>query len=150
MKSHRIMGTEATTRFILAGNARFTVLNTGTGNRITYRVKRMPERPGRDAGWFVSVLTGSNNDGDYSYLGCIWEDPQGGAPRYYHGRNSRIGRDAMSAKAFEWIARRLFGTGYLPSGIEVWHEGRCGRCGRALTVPESIATGLGPVCASAA
>lgn len=30
---------------------------------------------------------------------------------------------------------------------EVWHEGRCGRCGRKLTVPESIETGIGPDCA---
>ena len=31
--------------------------------------------------------------------------------------------------------------------LEVWHEGRCGRCNRALTVPESIASGIGPECA---
>jgi hypothetical protein len=30
----------------------------------------------------------------------------------------------------------------------VWHEGRCGRCGRKLTVPESIESGFGPECAS--
>ena len=27
-----------------------------------------------------------------------------------------------------------------------WHEGRCGRCGRKLTVPESIEAGYGPEC----
>jgi hypothetical protein len=32
--------------------------------------------------------------------------------------------------------------------MELWHEGRCGKCGRALTVPESIESGLGPVCES--
>jgi hypothetical protein len=30
--------------------------------------------------------------------------------------------------------------------LEVWHEGRCGACGRRLTVPESIERGLGPEC----
>jgi hypothetical protein len=34
------------------------------------------------------------------------------------------------------------------NGCEVYHEGRCGRCNRKLTVPESIETGLGPECAS--
>jgi len=28
----------------------------------------------------------------------------------------------------------------------VFHEGACGRCGRTLTVPESIASGFGPEC----
>ena len=30
--------------------------------------------------------------------------------------------------------------------IELWHEGRCGKCGRVLTVPTSISTGFGPDC----
>jgi hypothetical protein len=29
--------------------------------------------------------------------------------------------------------------------FEVWHEGKCGKCGRALT-PSSILTGIGPEC----
>jgi hypothetical protein len=31
--------------------------------------------------------------------------------------------------------------------LEIWHSGRCGRCSRRLTVPESIAAGIGPDCA---
>jgi len=30
--------------------------------------------------------------------------------------------------------------------LEIWHEGRCGRCNRKLTVPASIALGIGPEC----
>jgi hypothetical protein len=37
-------------------------------------------------------------------------------------------------------------TGVLGRLLEVWHEGRCGRCGRALTVPESVERGIGPEC----
>jgi hypothetical protein len=33
------------------------------------------------------------------------------------------------------------------TGWKVHHEGRCGRCGRTLTVPESIESGIGPECA---
>lgn len=32
-------------------------------------------------------------------------------------------------------------------GLQIFHEGRCGRCGRVLTVPESVETGFGPECA---
>ena len=31
----------------------------------------------------------------------------------------------------------------LPTFIEIWHEGKCGKCGRTLTVPDSIINGLG-------
>jgi hypothetical protein len=31
--------------------------------------------------------------------------------------------------------------------LEVWHEGRCAKCGLKLTVPQSIMTGFGPTCA---
>ena len=32
------------------------------------------------------------------------------------------------------------------AGFDVHHEGKCGKCGRPLTVPESVKTGLGPIC----
>jgi hypothetical protein len=47
--------------------------------------------------------------------------------------------------AFAWFWDRLR-NGNLPEQVEVHHEGRCGRCGRALTVPESIESGFGPEC----
>jgi predicted metal-dependent hydrolase len=31
-------------------------------------------------------------------------------------------------------------------GFNVHHEGKCGRCGRLLTVPSSIESGIGPEC----
>ena len=37
--------------------------------------------------------------------------------------------------------------GRMPLTLTVFHDGKCGRCGRKLTVPESIQSGLGPVCA---
>ena len=58
---------------------------------------------------------------------------------------SKIGEDADSAKAWRWFDANLQ-AGRVPEQLEVWHEGRCGRCGRALTVPESIERGIGPEC----
>lgn len=121
-------------RFVLAGNARFTIQNVETGNRFTYRVRASDD--GEE--YFVSVLTGADNEGDYSYLGIVRDG------QFRRTKASRISEDAPSARAFSWFWRNRFA---LPQQCEVHHEGRCGRCGRALTVPESIATGLGPVCA---
>jgi hypothetical protein len=91
---------------------------------------------------FVSVLTGSDNVSDYTYLGQILRQPQ---PRYEHGRKSRIGDGAPSAKAAQWFLSRLFGGGDT-SDVEVWHDGSCGRCGRDLTDPLSVSRGIGPEC----
>ena len=68
------------------------------------------------------------------------------AEKFVHGRKSRVGEDAPSARAFRWIwSRFVSDKDFAPA--EFWHEGRCGRCGRKLTVPASIERGLGPVCA---
>lgn len=127
--------------FVLAGNARLTLVSRKTGARFTYRVRR-PADAGTDGVHFVSVLTGPDNEHDFQFLGTIFE-----GARFVHGRKSKIAEDAPSARAFAWAFRHLAQSRELPELLEVWHEGACGRCGRALTVPESIARGLGPECA---
>jgi len=125
--------------FILGGFAIFTIVNTKTGNRFTYKVVSKEVSEGRTL-YFVSVLTGSDNNKDYSFLGTIFDNGQ-----YYHGKRSRISKDAQSAKAFQWLLNRLDSHTDL-GPVEAYHEGRCGRCGRKLTTPESIKSGFGPVC----
>jgi Family of unknown function (DUF6011) len=134
--------------FILAGNARFTLRSRATGARYTYRVSMAdpnPKYPGH--AWFVSVLTGPENTADYQYAGLI-RGAAGGPTFAWTGR-SRLASSAPSVEAFRWTFARL-ALGHMPGNVEIWHEGRCGRCGRALTVPESIALGLGPECAGRA
>lgn len=123
--------------FFLGGDARFTLVSWRTGARYTYRVR---VGQGDRAPHFVLVLTGSNNESDYTFLGTIFEGRD-----YRHGRNSTIGLEAPSARAFGW-AWRWLAAGKMPPECDVHHEGRCGRCGRALTTPESIESGFGPVC----
>lgn len=138
MDTHRAMllSAETARTFILGGNARVTLVSGRTGTRFTYRIRA--SKDGRVH--FVALLDGPDNGADYSFLGTIFPD---GAFR--HGRKSRISRDAPSAKAFDWVWRRL-AADVTPDEVELWHEGRCGRCGRALTVPESLASGFGPEC----
>ena len=135
----QIKTTNEMKRFVMAGNAIITIKNSETQGRFTYRI-RQSEGDG-SVRFFVSVLTGPDNNNSYSYLGHIYRDD-----RYIHGRKSRIGQDALSEKAWSWFWIKLLNDN-IPSQIEVWHEGRCGRCGRRLTVPESVENGIGPVCA---
>jgi hypothetical protein len=126
--------------FILGGNAYFTIRSKKTGQRFTYRVRA--SKDGRVH--FVSVLTGQDNSSSYSYMGYIKITPSGGV--FFHGGGkARVGKDAPSFKAFDWLYRQLVRC-QLPDTVEVWHEGRCGRCARRLTVPESIRSGFGPEC----
>jgi hypothetical protein len=83
------------------------------------------------------VLAGADNTGNYVYLGTIFADGN-----FRVTRKSRVAADAPSAVAFAWFVRNLESA-----KVDVWHDGTCGRCGRKLTVPESIESGLGPVCA---
>jgi hypothetical protein len=136
MKSNQIPNTQAR-QSVVAGNATLTFRNSETGNRFTFKVVK-PDRKDPNCPHFVKVLTGSDNENDFTFLGTIFTDGN-----YRHGRKSRITRDAQSAKVFEWIWRNIDD---LPEILEVWHEGRCLRCGRKLTVPESIESGYGPEC----
>lgn len=141
----RLMDGAQARKFVLGGNARVTLVSVKTGTRFTFRVraKNFPIPKGEAAAppWFVALLTGRDNNSDYTFLGTIFEDNS-----YRHSHKSRVTPDALSAKGFAW-AWAYLAKGELPPGCEVWHEGTCGRCGRGLSVPESIARGLGPECA---
>ena len=133
-------------RFMLAGNATFTVVSKKTGTRFTFKVTKpepTPQYP--NPIHFVKVLTGNQNETDYTYLGQITS--RGGMTTYQHGRKSPIGAAAPSALAFAWFAGQVL-QGKDAPGVEVYHAGKCGRCGRKLTVPESITSGFGPECLS--
>ena len=138
---------EGIKNFVLAGNATITIRSQKTETRFTFRIRPPKENRSRPI-WFVSALTGSDNNSTYQYLGHIRHDLS-----YDHGRKSRITVDAESAKAFRWFWHMVEGGNCehgravrLFEQLEIWHEGRCGRCGRKLTVPESIESGFGPDC----
>lgn len=105
-------------KFILGGNAYFTLHNTKKGTHLTYKVSVCKDNPEL---FFVSVLTGPDNWTNYSFLGTIRERI------YWHGKKSKISKDAPSAKTFEWFYNNL---NRLPKALLVLHEGKCGRCGR--------------------
>ena len=130
-------------RYLLAGNALVTIRNAATGNRFTYQVQA-PRQPrlGEAVPYFVKVLSGPDNGADYRYMGTIFEG------RSFRLTNkSRVGPEAPSYKAFDYVFHRLANGIPLARTVEVWHEGKCGRCGRLLTVPESVERGIGPDCA---
>jgi hypothetical protein len=132
-------------KFITAGKAIFTIKNEQTGNRFTYRVKKAKPRNDNKPSnlWFVSVLTGSNNESDYTYIGLL--KAYNNLYYYEHGGKSSISPKSQSALVFNWYLQKLQ-LNTLPPFVRFFHNGYCGRCGHLLTVPESIEKGLGPEC----
>jgi len=103
-------------------------------------------KPKSDDIYFVNLLSGPDNGSDYSYMGVLNK----GTGNVVLTRASKITKECMSYRLLNRLLANLWaGTEQkiLDAGFDVHHEGRCGRCGRKLTVPESIKTGLGPECA---
>lgn len=134
--------------FILAGRAVFTV--AGKERRFTFRINRKESENPRypDPSYFVGVLTGESRTREeggtnYAYVGLL--DGRTGQVKFTKG--SKIQPTAPAAVALQWTLARVWAGRELPPPAAIYHEGRCGRCGRPLTVPESILTGFGPECA---
>lgn len=126
-------------KFITAGAAIFTL--QGIRDRYTYRVNRAEADEQRPERYFVQLLTGADNLNDYTYIGML--DMSTGTVRLT--RASKLTAESAPVKAFNWAISRIWRESEI-SPARIYHVGRCGRCGRALTVPSSIESGFGPEC----
>lgn len=135
---HMMTDAEQVKQFVFAGKARVTLVSQKTDVRFTYRITRA--KNGANPPYFVSVLTGNDNERSYQYFGLYRNGD------FEHGRKSKVDDRAISVRAWRYFNAIVLGRGVVPNDLEVWHEGKCGRCGKALTVPESIARGIGPEC----
>lgn len=141
-ESHLLTDPSVISEFLTAGNAIFTLRSIVTSKRHTFRVTHKEFDNGREF-WFVSSLTGPSNESDYHYLGSIIND--GGVLAYRLSAKSPSANDVRHT-IITWMVRQLSKGSWPSEKCEFWHEGRCGKCGRRLTDPESIKTGLGPIC----
>lgn len=135
MNAKQITNPTQALEFIKGGNATTTFV--GQANRYTYKVRKS------DKGdmFFVSLLIGANNESDYMYIGCITEQ------RGFFQTAKSSHKGLTPALAFGFVYARLL-NGTIDERTQIWHEGRCCKCGRKLTTPESIERGMGSECAS--
>ena len=133
--------------FIFAGNATFTVLNEATGNRFTFKVRNANYKKSDSKVisniFYVSVLTGQDNNSAYTFLGTFFG---GKNEAYRHSVKSKITVNAGSNKVADWFFNSFLKNPNGYSTIKVYHSGKCGKCGKKLTTPESVESGLGPYC----
>ena len=135
-------------RYMQAGKATVTFKSCKTGTRFTYRISAPRDDEGKiDVSSdmrFVALLNGSDNESSYQYFGFLRRGV------FFFGKREkvRVSANAPSARAFKWVWKQLQSGRNPGSVMEIWHEGHCGKCGRKLTVPESIRSGIGPECAA--
>ncbi len=120
--------------FVFAGRAHFSLRNARTGARYTYKVTRPKKQfvEGTTV-FFVSYRTAEG----WTYLGMIAFD------KFKLTKASKMPFNDPSVKGIIWLLRNLDD---IEPPMEFYHEGRCAKCGRRLTDPESIKTGFGPHC----
>lgn len=121
--------------YMFAGKARFTLVSKLTEKRFTFRFKRSKD----EKVVFVSVMTGCDNDSHYSYIGFISSD---NSQKLIQTSKSKLSCDDQRVKTITWYLENI---GHLL--VEFHHDGKCGKCRRSLTVPESVKSGIGPICA---
>jgi len=121
--------------YALAGRAKVTLRSSVSGQHYSYKIKQAEEGVYR---YFVSLL---HTGDEWTYIGQITENGFGLT------RQSKLSFDAPSVKAFAYFVDQVIARQRIPAHLEVRHSGSCGRCGRELTHPESIDSGIGPECA---
>lgn len=113
---------------ITAGNALLTFESIKTGKHHTFHFSEHKD----DQGTFYSVR--ANN----KIIGHIKDMALHYFPR------TKVPSPEQGAMA--WIWRNVLSPHKLEKYLRVYHNGRCAKCGRKLTTPESINRGLGPDC----
>lgn len=127
-------------------NGRYTIKNRDTGEHRTMEIKTQAQDAKFAAGQrILSLLTGPNNEADYTGFAFVNE----GGIQVWKSKRAPAGPKTQ----WEWYAEILWslaldgGFSRFADRYEFLMEGRCVRCNRVLTEPESIKTGIGPICA---
>jgi hypothetical protein len=144
-----LSGRDSILRYMQGGHAVLTMVSKKSGMRFTYRI-RAPKtgNPGTaPSALFVDVLTGPTNTEDYTFIGTLFAAGEHGPfVRFRHSKKSPISDQAPSVSAFTWLTAALGRDSEVLRQAEIWTSGKCSRCSRRLTDPESIAVGMGPEC----
>ena len=122
--------------FLLGGKCECIIENIKTGNKFMYNITKNKTN---DNMYFVNLVTGMGR----VYCGYILVK-EDGEILYNKGPKGNFAADSIQIQALMYV---LIHSDRLPQNVLVQHLGRCSRCRRKLTDPESIRRGLGPECA---
>ncbi len=123
-----------------------TLVSPKTGDHRTFRISTVQKGP-LEGKRVVSLLTGQSNEDDFTGFGFVVTGSFMGEPtatimvwRRFQGER---GEKSMMERYADMLSRP---DHFAAKGVEYLVSLRCRKCGRLLSVPESIADGLGPIC----
>lgn len=117
-------------------NGIITIKSRTTGEHRTLRIHTQPKDAKFAAGERVAeILSGPDNTGDYRGFAFVKSDG-----------SVCLWKKYQDSDFYQWIARFLRHPERFLNKVEINFEGKCRRCNRDLTTPESVASGIGPTC----
>lgn len=123
-------------------NGRVTISNPQTGQHRTFAITTVTnEASGLHGKRIVALLTGPDNENDYT--GFAFADEHGRVTVWKRFR----GESGTKSQHEKFASLLQFPATWSRRGLVYQIEGRCRRCNSPLTHPQSIASGLGPICA---
>jgi len=128
---------EATQFAVCSHNGTITVRNPATHQHRTFRIRTQKKDSRFAPGMRVlSLLTGPDNETSFTPFAFVLEGGRVLVWSKYRGTQfERLARLMMHLEAEQQR-----------HGLEVQWSAKCRCCNRKLTTPESIASGIGPVC----
>lgn len=124
----------------------FTILNEKTGQHRTFMIRRQDKdasfAPGKQ---IVSIMKGTDNEHDFRGFGFI--DNTNIVMWKRSLRENPIQDIDKMAHILHSMLRLGLRSPFFDKGLTIMPSTTCFICGRKLTNPESIETGIGPVCA---
>ena len=116
----------------------FTVQNICTENHRSFRITKQPEDSAfAPSAIIVGLLSGTDNKHSYNSFGFITDAAVYSYKKYRGGQYEKLAR----------LLAKILRSDHDINPYTVHHSGKCFKCSRLLTTPESILRGIGPVCA---
>lgn len=133
---------EHSLKFMLAGKSEFILHSSKTGEYFEYYLTKKASMNNENE--FIYFLN-TKLSGKKVYAGVLWYDNKVGEFKFSKGQKGEVDNNHLNIRSLLFVLNKL-NSGGVPQYCTVYHTGTCGRCGRKLTTPESILTGLGPEC----
>lgn len=133
---------------ILTHNGKFTIQNKKTGVHKTFQVqtgyKGQNWAKGRR---IVSLLTQPDNENGFAPFATLRPN---GTIRVFKNKVDKGNWRAYAGMLWSFAHNdyRYLPDDFNPDDYDILEETNCRRCNRTLTSPESIRSGIGPVCAT--
>lgn len=135
--SAELKGSQRIREYILGGNGIVTLLSPSRKWR-TYRFE-LPRMKSKYPNGTLFVYVKMKHD-HWAYVGMLSDSHQS----FRSTRGSRFSWTSPEYKGALYLTHMMYKDFETP--MKVFHEGVCGVCGRPLTRPKSIESGIGPIC----